>query len=99
MSDQVGLRKNRDNQIINEYPEDLKEDYLYLSNWIRELSQKYRERILIRVIDVQSLQGVYKSIRYGIFRYPTFIINKKKKFTGKDKSRLDSLLQEQLLIA
>ena len=92
----MGLREKRDRQILNDYPEDLKEDYLYLSNWIRELSQKYREKILIKVTDVQSLQGVLKSIRHGIFRYPTFIIDKKKKYTGKDKDRLDALLQEYM---
>jgi hypothetical protein len=96
VSDQVGLREKRDNQIINEYPEDLKEDYLYLSNWIRELSRKYEQQILIKITDAQSLQGFYKSIRYWIFRYPTFIINKREKYTGKDKIQLDSLLQEQL---
>ena len=94
MSAQVGLREKRDRQILNDYPDDLKEDYLFLSNWIRELSQKYRENILIKVIDAQSLQGVVKSIRHRIFRYPTFIIDKKKKYTGKDKERLDALLQE-----
>jgi len=94
VSAQVGLREKRDRQILNDYPDDLKEDYLFLSNWIRELSQKYRENILIKVIDAQSLQGVVKSIRHRIFRYPTFIIDKKKKYTGKDKERLDALLQE-----
>jgi len=96
MSDQVGLRAKRDREIINEYPEDLKEDYLFLSNWIRELAQKYREKILIKVIDAQSLQGFYKSIRHWVHRYPTFIINKQKKYTGKDKDQLDALLQEQM---
>ena len=92
----MGLKDKRDNQDLNEYPEDLKEDYLFLSGWIKELSQKYRERILIRVTDAQSLQGVYKSIRYRAFRYPAFIINNKKKYLGKDKVRLDSLLREEL---
>jgi hypothetical protein len=92
----VGLKDKRDNQDLNEYPEDLKEDYLFLSGWIKELSQKYREKILIRVTDAQSLQGVYKSIRYRAFRYPVFIINNKKKYTGKDKVQLDGLLREEL---
>jgi len=90
------LKDKRDNQDLNEYPEDLKEDYLFLSNWIKELAQKYRERILIKVIDVQSLQGVMKSLRYWVHRYPTFIINKKRKYAGKDKNQLDTLLQEHL---
>jgi hypothetical protein len=90
------LKDKRDNQDLNQYPEDVREDYLFLSGWIRELSQKYREKILIRITDAQSLQGFYKSIRYRAFRYPVFIINKKMKYTGKDKVRLDSLLQEEL---
>jgi hypothetical protein len=90
------LKDKRDNRDLNDYPEEVKEDYLYLSGWIRELSQKYREKILIRITDAQSLQGFYKSIRYRAFRYPAFIINNKKKYTGKDKLRLDLLLQEEL---
>jgi len=90
------LKDKRDNQDLNQYPEDVREDYLFLSGWIRELSQKYREKILIRITDAQSLQGFYKSIRYWAFRYPAFIINKRMKYTGKDKVRLDSLLQEEL---
>jgi hypothetical protein len=90
------VRHKRDNQDLNEYPEDLKEEYLFLSGWIKELSLKYQEKIQIRVTDAQSLQGVYKSLRYWVHRYPTFIINQKKKYTGKDKHQLDALLLEQL---
>lgn len=96
MSDQVGLKKKKDNLILNEYPAEVKEDYLYLSNWIRELSQKYGPKILIKIIDAQSLLGFYKSIRHRIFRYPGFIINNKQKYTGKDKGRLEALLNQEM---
>ena len=89
-------REKKDDRDLNDYPEDVKEEYLYLCDWIRELSRTYREKILIRVTDAQSLQGFLKSIRYRAFRYPAFIINKKKKYTGKDKLRLDRLLREEL---
>jgi hypothetical protein len=90
------VKDKRDNQDLNEYPEDIKEDYLFLSTWVKELSARYREKIMIRVIDAQSLQGVVKSIRHLVFRYPTFIINNREKYTGKDKARLDLLLQAQM---
>ncbi len=90
------VRDKKDNQDLNQYPEEVREDYLFLSEWVRELSQKYREKILIRITDAQSLQGFIKSIRYRAFRYPAFIINKRRKYTGKDKVQLDSLLQEEL---
>jgi hypothetical protein len=90
------VKDKRDNQDLNEYPEEIKEDYLFLSTWVKELSARYREKIMIRVIDAQSLQGVVKSIRHLVFRYPTFIINSREKYTGKDKARLDLLLQAQM---
>ena len=74
----------------------MKEEYLFLSEWIKELSRKYGGDILIRITDAQSLQGFYKSIRFRAFRYPAFIINKKKKYAGKDKVQLDSLLRKEL---
>ena len=96
INDQVGLKEKRDRQDLNEYPEDLKDDYLFLSQWVKELSQRYREKILIKIIDAQSLEGLYKSVRHRVFRYPAFIIDRKKKYIGKDKSQLDTLLQEEL---
>jgi hypothetical protein len=90
------LKDKRDNQDLNDYPEEVREDYLFLSGWVTELAQKYREKILIRITDAQSLQGFYKSIRYRTFRYPAFIINGRKKYTGRDKARLDILLREEL---
>lgn len=90
------MKDKKDNQDLNEYPEDIKEDYLFLSSWIKELSARYREKVLIRVIDAQSLQGFVKSIRYRAFRYPAFIIDRKKKYAGKDMAELDALLQEHL---
>ncbi len=91
------MKEKKDRSLLNDYPEDLKEDYLFLSEWIKELSRKYRENILIRVTDAQSLLGFYKSLRFRVFRYPAFIINGKKKYTGKDKVWLDSLLQKELV--
>jgi hypothetical protein len=90
------LKDKRDNHDLNDYPEEVQEDYLFLSGWIRELSHQYGDKILIRITDAQSLQGFFKSIRYRAFRYPSFIINGRKKYTGKDKARLQSLLQEEL---
>jgi hypothetical protein len=92
----LNLRDKRDNKDLNDYPEEIREDYVFLSGWIKELSQKYREKILIRITDAQSLQGFYKSIRYRAFRYPAFIINGRKKYVGRDKVRLESLLRKEL---
>ncbi|NVM24290.1 MAG: hypothetical protein HWN70_00025 [Desulfobacterales bacterium] len=92
----MGLVGKRDEVDLNEYPEDMKADYLFLSNWLSELAQEYKEKIRIEIINVSSFRGLYKSIRYWTQTYPTFIVNKKEKCSGSDKSQLDLILQSHL---
>jgi len=77
---------------MDEYPPDLKEEYLKLSEWIRELTRNYKDRLLIRLIDAQSILGICKSLRHWIRKYPTFIVEGQEAYTGWDKKRLESLL-------
>jgi uncharacterized protein YfbU (UPF0304 family) len=96
MTDQVGLKGNRDGGTFDEYPEELKEDHLRLCKWLNELAQKYKEKVRIEIIDPQSFRGFYKSIRYRTQTYPTFIVNKREEYTDADKSQLDLILQSYL---
>jgi hypothetical protein len=67
---------------INEYPDDLKEEYLYLSTWVKALARHYGYNIVIRVIDPQSLVGMWAHLRHRIHKYPTLILNHQEKFVG-----------------
>ncbi len=92
--DQAGLDKKFHQKEMDEYPPDLKEEFIKLSDWIRELTRLYKHRLLIRLIDVQSLLGIYKSVRYRIRKYPTFIVEGKEIYTRWDKNRLEDLLDK-----
>lgn len=91
---QAGLDQKFHQKEMDEYPLDLKEEYLKLSDWIRELIRLHRDRLLIKLIDAQSFLGFYKSLRHWVRKYPAFIVEGKKTYTGWDKSRLESLLAE-----
>jgi len=78
----LGLGDKVHTQEINEYPDDLKEEYLYLSTWIKALARHYGRNIVIRVVDPQSLVGMWAHLRYRIHRYPTIILNRREKFVG-----------------
>ncbi len=67
---------------INEYPDDWKQAYLHLSNWVRAVARHYGRSVVIRVIDPQSLVGMWWLLRYRIRRYPTFMIDRQEKFVG-----------------
>ncbi len=65
-----------------------------LSDWVRELRRLYKHRLLIKLIDVQSPLGIYKSLRYRIRTYPTFIVEGKETYAGWDKGQLERLLDK-----
>ena len=94
--DQAGLDKKFHQKEVNEYPSDLKEEYAKLCEWMKELTRLYKHRLFIKLIDVQSFVGIYKSLRYRIRRYPTFIIEGKEVYTGWDKNQLESLLDKYI---
>jgi hypothetical protein len=94
--DQTGLDQKLHQKEMDEYPSDLKEEYRNLSDWIRELSRLYKHRLQIRLIDVQSPLGIYKSLRHRIRAYPAFIVEGKETYIGWDKSQLESLLDKYI---
>ncbi len=63
---------------LSEYPPDWQETFARLSAWVTELSGQYGERIVVRVIDPRSPLGLWKSLRHGVRRYPTFLVGRQK---------------------
>ena len=94
--DQAGLDQKFRQGEMDEYPPDLIEEFTRLSDWIRELNRLYKHRLLIKLIDVQSPLGIYKSLRYRIRTYPTFIVEGKETYTGWDKDQLENLLDKYI---
>lgn len=96
---EAGLDQKFHKKEMEEYPPDLKEDYIKLFDWIRELTRLYQHRLLIKVIDVQSPLGIYKSLRYRIRTYPTFIIEGKEIYSGWERLKLENLLDKYIKIS
>ncbi len=69
-------------QEINEYPEDLKAEYLRLSDWIRNTRKTYGPQVVVRVVDPQSLGGFWQVVRHRIRRFPTFFVEGTEKVVG-----------------
>jgi hypothetical protein len=49
-------------------------DWQRLSDWILALAERYAGQLVIKITDAQSPQGLWKALRYGIRKYPTFLI-------------------------
>jgi hypothetical protein len=74
------------------YPSQILEEAQRLSTLLTELSAKWGKLLQIRVIDPQSPEGLYKSLRHWIRRYPTFVIDRRAVYTGWDREALEQLL-------
>lgn len=94
----VGLKGKFHNKEINEYPEDIKEEVLRLSDWIRELSQRYPYQIQIKIIDAVSILGMYKKLRYRIKGLPAFIVDHRETYSGWDKEVLETILSQHIQV-
>jgi hypothetical protein len=94
--DTLGLRSKTRRSCAEEYPEDWKDALDYLAKWIGEISRLYRHRILIRIIDAQSPVGMWKQLRHRVFKFPAFIVNKKKAYVGWDPKELESLIDGEV---
>lgn len=92
----LGLKQKHQKLCSSEYPEDWQEAGAYLSDWITQLSSLYKHRVQIRVIDAQSPLGLWKQIRYRFFRFPAFIVNRKRTYVGWDPKDLEALLDEHI---
>jgi hypothetical protein len=94
--DETGLDRKFHQKDSNDYPPDMKEEFFKLSDWIQDLTRLYKHRLSIRIIDVQSLVGVYKSLRHRVRFYPTFIIEGRETYAGWDKDHLEEIIDKHI---
>jgi len=80
---------------LDEYPPEWQAEFHRLSDLILDLASRYGGRVLIRVWDPRSLQGMWKSIRHGVRRYPTFVVAGHK-ISGWDTASLEQTLATAL---
>lgn len=72
----------QEEQLESSLPEDLAREYQAVSEWVKGIFQVYCDRLIVKVIDAASIEGVYKSLRYNARRYPAVIVNQQARFTG-----------------
>jgi hypothetical protein len=94
--DQAEIGRQVHQEELDQYPEDVKQEAARLANWLFGLAHRYGDQIQIRVIDPQSPEGLLKSVRYWVRKYPTFIVDGREKVTGWDQGALDAVLLARL---
>ena len=90
--DAAGIGAPVHREIQADYPPEVLDEAGRLAIWLQDLSARYGEQLCIHIIDPQSPEGLLKSLRYWVRRYPTFIIDRRARYTGWDQAALERLL-------
>ena len=78
------------------FPPDLQAEYTALADWVHALVARHGDRVVVRVVDAASLEGVYKSLRYRARKYPAFVVDGEVRQGSPDYAALDRLVERVL---
>lgn len=81
-------------EMAQEYPAEFLEEFSQLMSWIDQVATRFGENLQIRVVDPQSLEGVWKSLRYGVRRYPAFVVHGQRRIVVWDAAAAEQALSE-----
>jgi len=77
-------------------PEDLRDDFQSLSEWIHHLIERHGRKVKVRVIDAASIEGFWKSLRHRARKYPTVIVGGRTLST-RDFNEVEEIVEKQLM--
>jgi hypothetical protein len=83
-------------QVQSALPPDLLHEYQAVSDWAHHLLKTYGDQVLVKVIDAASAEGMWKSIRHGLGRYPAVMVGGQGRFIGPNFAAAEAEIARQL---
>lgn len=93
--DGAGVGSQVHQRDLESFPQDWMNEWQQLSDLILDLTERYPGRLVIKITDAQSPQAMWKAIRHGVRKYPTFIIAGTK-YHGMDEEHLCQLIDRNM---
>ncbi|HEX7594301.1 MAG TPA: DUF1525 domain-containing protein [Anaerolineae bacterium] len=97
-ADVKGVKKFHADTLETSMPADMMQDYRNLSDWVLNSVERFGGRVVFKVIDAASMEGLLKSVRYGVRKYPAVVIDGKAKQTGADFQKAEVLIDQSLAL-
>jgi hypothetical protein len=91
----IGERMHR-NEARDALPDDLLDEFQRISDWVHRLLERHPSEVSVSVIDAASIEGVWRSLRRGVRRYPSVIVDGEAHRFGRDLEALDALIDRRL---
>ena len=93
-----GVKKFHADAVETSMPPEMMQEYRHLSDWVMSAVERYGGRVVFKVIDAASTEGLLKSVRYGVHKYPAVVIDGREKQLGADFAKAESLIDKSLAL-
>jgi hypothetical protein len=91
----LGERIHRD-EAKDALPPDLIADFQRVSDWVHALLRRHGTGVAVTVVDAASIEGVWKSLRHRVRRYPAVIVDGRATADGAELDAADAVIEERL---
>ena len=93
--DDVGVGGQVHKSDLDSFPPEWMEEWQRLSDVVINLAEKFPEQLVIKITDAQSPQAMWKAVRHGVRKYPTFIVEGDQ-YAGLDENHVTDLVERHL---
>jgi hypothetical protein len=76
--------KIRREEAAQALPGDLRREYAEISAWLHELAHRFGPKVRVKLVDVASIEGFFKSLIHRARHYPTVVVDGPHRFVGTD---------------
>jgi hypothetical protein len=96
--DEMGLGERiRREEAASALPEDLITEYAQVSDWIHRLLERHPHKLAIDLVDAASVEGVIRSLRHRVRRYPAVVVEGADRWSGvTDFGEVDRLIADHI---
>lgn len=77
-------------------PADLKAEFTRLSAWVEQTAERHPDALQFKIVDAASLEGVYKTLRYGLRNFPAVVIGGRERIVGADLDAATAAIERHL---
>lgn len=98
-TDASSIKKWHVETLETSMPPEMMQDYRHLSDWVINAVEHYGGRVIFKVVDAASLEGVFKSVKYRVRKYPAVVIDGKGKSIGDNFHQAEVMIDQHLGLA
>ncbi len=93
--DGAGLGDQIHQADMDSYPPELMDEWQQLSDIIFNVTERFAGRLTVKITDAQSPQAIWKALRKGVRKYPTFLVEDEK-YHGLNQDQIVELIERHL---